>query len=71
MNPIEEFYKDKTILVSGGTGFLGSVLIEKLLRCFEVKKIFMLIRRKNEETVEGRLENFVSKDVSCAYLFKI
>lgn len=63
MNHIEEFYKDSTVLVSGPNGFLGTVLIEKLLRCFEVKKIYLLIRAKNDESVKERIENFINKDV--------
>lgn len=29
---IQNFYTDKTILITGGSGFLGLLLIEKLLR---------------------------------------
>ena len=64
MNPIEEFYKDSTILVSGPNGFLGSVLVEKLLRCFDVKKVFLLIRTKTNESIKERMGNFLNKDVS-------
>lgn len=64
MNPIEEFYKDSTILVSGPNGFLGSVLVEKLLRCFDIKKVFLLIRGKNKESIKERMENFLNRDVS-------
>lgn len=60
MNPIEAFYADSTVLVTGGTGFLGSVLIEKLLRSFSVKKIFLLIRSKKGLDVEHRMENFIN-----------
>lgn len=70
MNPVEEFYKDSSILVSGPTGFLGSVLVEKLLRSFDVKIIFMLIRVKNNETVKERLENFLNKEVSSKKIIK-
>lgn len=30
---IAEFYKNKNIFLTGGTGFLGIAIIEKLLRC--------------------------------------
>lgn len=30
--PVQYFYKGKTIFVTGGSGFLGILLIEKLLR---------------------------------------
>lgn len=29
---LKEFYKDKIILLTGCTGFLGKVLVEKILR---------------------------------------
>lgn len=29
---IQQFYENKTILITGGSGFLGILLIEKLLR---------------------------------------
>lgn len=30
--PVMEFYRGKNVLVTGGTGFIGRLLIEKLLR---------------------------------------
>lgn len=62
--PIKDFYKDATILITGGTGFVGKVLIQKLLRAFEVRKIYMLIRCKNNMSVEQRLEQYFNESVS-------
>lgn len=30
--PMLDFYRDKVILLTGGTGFLGQIYVEKLLR---------------------------------------
>ncbi|XP_017060597.2 fatty acyl-CoA reductase wat-like [Drosophila ficusphila] len=53
---IQQFYKDKTVFVTGGTGFLGKVIIEKLLRSTDVKRIYFLVRKKKDENVESRFE---------------
>ncbi|XP_053677823.1 fatty acyl-CoA reductase wat-like [Anopheles nili] len=53
---VREFYNNATVLLTGGTGFVGKVLLEKLLRCFDVKTVFLLIREKRNKSVVERLE---------------
>jgi FlaA1/EpsC-like NDP-sugar epimerase len=44
---IREFYKDKSILMTGCTGFVGKVVLEKIMRCCpEFKRIYVLVRPK-------------------------
>lgn len=44
---IADFYGGKNILITGATGFMGKVLVEKLLRdCHDVKVIYILVRMK-------------------------
>lgn len=44
---IKSFYKDKTIFLTGTTGFVGKVVLEKILRSLnEIKKIYIMVRPK-------------------------
>ena len=58
---IREFYARKGVLVTGATGFVGKLLIEKLLSsCDRIEKIYCLIREKNGRSAEERLNEVVS-----------
>ena len=53
---IVNYYKHKCVFITGATGFLGKVLIEKLIRsCYDLDKIFILIRPKRGVSVTERL----------------
>ncbi|XP_001868544.2 fatty acyl-CoA reductase wat [Culex quinquefasciatus] len=54
-SPMRNFYRDKTVFLTGGTGFLGKLFIEKLLRC-EVREIVLLVRAKRNRTPRERLQ---------------
>lgn len=60
---VHAFYHDTTVLITGGTGFIGKVLVEKLLRSFSVKTIYLLIRSKNDLSVNERLQEFFKESV--------
>lgn len=49
-----EYFKDKTAFVTGCTGLVGQLLIEKLIR-LDVRKIFVLVRTKKGLTPSERI----------------
>ncbi|XVE75779.1 hypothetical protein DITRI_Ditri12bG0120000 [Diplodiscus trichospermus] len=64
---IVKFLKGKQFFITGSTGFLAKVLIEKILRTVpDVGKIFLLIKAKNKEVAMERLKN----EIINAELFK-
>ena len=66
---IANFLSGKVIFITGGTGFLGQCLIERLLSATsELKKIYVLVRGKNGYSPESRIKNLMSKTVSISEL---
>ncbi|XP_043649467.1 putative fatty acyl-CoA reductase CG5065 isoform X2 [Drosophila teissieri] len=61
--PVTDFYSNATVLITGGTGFVGKVLTEKLLRSFGLRKIYMLIRSKDSLSVQERLKGFFNESI--------
>lgn len=56
-SPVQEFYRDAVVFLTGGTGFMGKVLLEKLLRtCPHIKHVYLLIRSKKGKNAEQRLD---------------
>ncbi|XP_017147108.1 fatty acyl-CoA reductase 1 isoform X1 [Drosophila miranda] len=57
LSPVQEYYKDKTIFITGASGFMGKVLLEKLLySCHSLKEVIIICRPKRGKTAETRLE---------------
>ncbi|KAJ8719812.1 hypothetical protein PYW08_011987 [Mythimna loreyi] len=52
---VQQFYNGVNVFLTGGSGFLGKQLIEKLLRATAVSKIFILLRSKKGKSIEQRL----------------
>ena len=64
---IAEFYNGQSVFITGGTGFLGKLVVEKLLRsCPGIENIFFLIRPRHNKNVKDRhfkLENSPAFDL--------
>ncbi|KAJ4823884.1 Fatty acyl-CoA reductase 2 [Turnera subulata] len=64
---IVKFLRGKGFFITGATGFLAKVLIEKILRTMpDVGKIYVLIKAKNQEAAIARLKS----EIINAELFK-
>jgi hypothetical protein len=62
---IVNFYDGESVFVTGGTGFVGKALIEKLLRsCPGLKTIFLLIRPKRGKDIQLRFQELLENPVS-------
>uniref|UniRef100_A0ABD2WB33 Fatty acyl-CoA reductase n=1 Tax=Trichogramma kaykai TaxID=54128 RepID=A0ABD2WB33_9HYME len=58
---VKDFYRDRSIFITGGTGFMGKVLVEKLLRsCPGIKNIYLLMRPKRGQDVQQRLQELLN-----------
>ncbi|XP_022240976.1 putative fatty acyl-CoA reductase CG5065 isoform X2 [Limulus polyphemus] len=63
-SPIAEFFQDRGVLITGATGFMGKVLVEKLLCCCSgVKTIYLLLRSKGGRNSRMRLEELLNAEI--------
>lgn len=52
-----KWYSGRSVFITGGTGYMGKVLIEKLLReCDDIKYIYLLCRPKRGFSPNARIE---------------
>ena len=70
MATVREYFADKNVFLTGGTGFLGKVLIEKLLRCCpEIKAIYCLTRPKKGKHAQDRIRGIFADMVCVIFNF--
>ncbi|EFX77095.1 hypothetical protein DAPPUDRAFT_54498 [Daphnia pulex] len=62
--PIPNFYRCRSIFITGATGFMGKILIEKLVRsCPEIGSVYLLIRPTPTKDVPSRLRELTNCQV--------
>lgn len=61
---IVEFFKKKSVFITGATGFIGKQLVEKLVRsCPDIENIYLLVRPKRGHNVNDRIKELFSSPV--------
>lgn len=59
MSLIANYYENKTVFITGASGFMGKVLVEKLLfACSGLKRIYILMREKRGKSGPQRVAEF-------------
>lgn len=57
LTPVQQFYEGESIFITGGTGFVGKLLVEKLLRgCPGINFVYLLVRPKKGKDAHQRIE---------------
>ncbi|CAH1406258.1 unnamed protein product [Nezara viridula] len=58
---IPEYFAGQSIFITGGTGLMGKLLLEKILRCCpDIRTIYLLIRPKKFGTIQQRWEEIMT-----------
>lgn len=69
---IADFFAHKNVFITGGTGFLGTVLIEAILGASpNVGTIYVLVRDKYGSNANTRIQRMLSKPVSRTFIIHI
>ncbi|KAK8683357.1 hypothetical protein V6N13_039419 [Hibiscus sabdariffa] len=68
MDHVARFLRDKTVLITGATGFLAKVFVEKILRLQpNVKKLYLLLRASDDKSATQRLHD----EIISTELFRV
>lgn len=66
---VAEFYDKKSVVITGANGFIGTILVSKLLRsCPGLETIYFLLREKNGSSIQTRMDKLFKLPVSHYYM---
>lgn len=68
---ITDTFKDGVVFITGITGFLGKILVEKLLRSCDVKIIAVIVRCKKGLAASQRAADTYKQAVSLFLYLKV
>uniref|UniRef100_A0A8D9FAY3 Fatty acyl-CoA reductase n=1 Tax=Cacopsylla melanoneura TaxID=428564 RepID=A0A8D9FAY3_9HEMI len=61
---IQSFYANKVIFLTGASGFVGILVLEKLLRtCKDLRKVYVLFRSSRTKQIGERLVDYFNDPV--------
>ncbi|XP_054718454.1 fatty acyl-CoA reductase wat-like [Uloborus diversus] len=64
LTPVQRFFYGKSVFLTGVTGLVGKVLLEKLLRCCPgIKTVYVLARSKKNLNARERLEKIFQTEL--------
>ena len=68
MSLIQQFLAGRSIIVTGFTGFIGKLLVSKILTNAEVEHIYVVMRKGSYANVQDRLAHVLESKVDCGYV---
>lgn len=71
LSEIQYFYRNKTVLLTGATSFIGKLLLEKILRLLHVKSVYVLLRGKDGVDAETRCSQILDSQVRTPGILSI
>lgn len=61
---MDAWYEGKHVLVTGGTGFIGKVVVESLVRKTRPAAVYLLVRRRRGKSASERVaEAIIGSDI--------
>jgi fatty acyl-CoA reductase len=57
---IHDYFSGGAVLVTGASGYVGGLVLEKLLRCTDVEKVYIMLRSKKGEDMQSRLDKMIN-----------